>query len=113
MVNNAVVQLKNNFPGESIHVLRKPGEEVIDLDLMLTPQGTETIDLQSLDVLLEVHGPEGLDLKEYQFTIGSSVDLDISYSREHSRLTFKIAPNDVDPDIPTTVNISIGDARPA
>jgi hypothetical protein len=114
MINNARVEVKNAFSdkSKSIRVVRKPTKKASDFDKTLAQNGNEVIDLLSPDVLLVIHAPKGVDLRKCWLKVDSAVDLDISYSRSKSTWTFKIAPNNLNPNTPTTVNISAGDIQP-
>lgn len=114
MINNARVNVKNVFSdkSKSIRLVRKPTKEASDFDKTLARNGNEFIDLLSPDVFLVIHAPGGMDLKECWLKVDAAVDLEIAYSRSNSTWTFKIAPNKLDPDTPTTVNISVGDIQP-
>ena len=113
MISNAKVLVKNVFTEDkSFRVVRKPTENTIDFDQMLAKGSDEFIDLLSPDVLLVIHAPEGMDLKKCEIKVDAGVDLDVDYSRSDSTWTFKIAPNNLDPETPTTVNISVGDIEP-
>lgn len=114
MINNARVSVKNAFldKSKSIRVVRKPTKKTSDFDKTLAQNGNEVIDLLSPAVLLEIHAPAGMDLRECWLKVDSAVDLEIGYSRSNSTWAFKIAPNKQDPETPTTVNISVGDIQP-
>lgn len=112
MINNAIVKVKNASKDKSIRVVRKPTANTTDYDKTLTAKSQENIDLLSTDVVLVIHSPGGMDLKECWLKVDAAVDLEIGYSRSNSAWTFKIAPNNLDPEVPTTVNISAGDIEP-
>lgn len=112
MINNARVKVINAFPDKSIRVLRKPTKSTSDFKKSLKKNSFEIIDLQSLNVSLVIHAPDKMDIKKCQMQVDAAVDLEVHYSRSDSTWTFKIAPNDLEPEIPTTVNISVGDIQP-
>ena len=112
MINNARVKVESFFAGKSIRVVRKPTARTSDFEATLTGQNHKFIDLQSTAVALEIHAPGGVDLKKCWLKVDSAVDLEVVYSRSKSTWTFKITPNTLDPEVPTTVNISVGDIEP-
>ncbi len=65
--------------------------------------------LPDTDTELVVQLPKEVDLKNVPIKIQSGVDLTITYSRTKSTLTLKIAPNDLLPELPLTVNVSLGE----
>ena len=112
MINNARVKVESFFAGKSIRLTRMPTEKTRDFDETLTGHGHKFVDLQSTAVSLVIQAPEGVDLKECWLKVKAAVDLEVVYSRSKSTWTFKIAPNTLDPEIPTTVNISVGNVEP-
>jgi hypothetical protein len=113
MINNAIVTVQNQSKDKTLRVVRKPkANSDADLDKTLAVNGRESIDLLSTDVELVIHSPGGLDLKKCWIKVYTGVDLDLRHSRTDSAWIFKIIPNDLDPDVPTTVNISVGSIEP-
>ncbi len=109
MANRAEVLVKNLFSGESVRVLRKPAPETVDFDEPVDGGGEQQVSLLSPDVSLVIEAPPGKDLKLCQFKVDAAVDLEVIKSRTDSLWSVKIVPNELDPETPTTVNISIGD----
>ncbi len=111
MANRADVLVKNMFTG-GIQVIRKLVDGISDLEMTLEKGNQEKIYLPGPEVELVIKAPAALDIKESFTKVKSDVDLTISHSRTHSSWTFKIEPNDLPPDSPATVNITIGDDEP-
>ena len=114
MANYADVLVKNRIKNEvkSINVTRKLPDGTTGYHTVLSQGGQEEINLQSTDVSLVIDVIDGLDTKEYWVTVKAAVDLETVYSRTNKNWTFKIIPNELEPEIPTTVNITIGDIEP-
>ena len=115
MANYADVLVKNEIKNESksINVTRKLQNGTVDFSTVISQGGQEQINLASPEVSMVIDVLEGLDLKEYWVSVKAAVDLETIYSRTNSNWTFKIIPNELEPDIPTTVNISLGDIEPS
>jgi hypothetical protein len=111
MANTAEVLVKNVFTGDSIRVIRKPTPNDVDLDKTVAANDQQQVNLQSPDVLLVIEAPTGKDIKTCQLKVDAAVDLEVIASRTNSYWTVKIVPNEIPPDIPTTVNISLGDVE--
>jgi hypothetical protein len=112
MINNAKVKVKNEFVGKSIRVILKPTKNAVGSEETIAQEGTGFLDLLSPDASLVIHPPDGIDLKDCWIKVDAAVNLDINYSRSDSTWTFKIAPNELEPETPTTINISAGDIKP-
>lgn len=108
MAEQADVYVKNNLTGD-ITVVRKLPDGSSDLSITIANGNTEQIYLAGTDVSLVIHAPEGVDTKDHPLGVKSGLDLAVSHSRTDSRWTIQIVPNDLPPEVPTTVNVSAGD----
>ncbi len=68
------------------------------------------IPLSGPEVSLIISAPGDTDTKRCCIMIESDVDLDMVYSRAERNWTIKILPNELAPDMPTSINITISDA---
>jgi len=113
MADRADVTVTNVFPetGNSINVARKV-EETIDFETTIPVNGEEMINLPGPEASLIIHAPDGVDIKERKIHVHSDVDLAVTCSRTASTWTLAIIQNDLPPDVPTTINVSVGDLEP-
>jgi hypothetical protein len=111
MADRADVYVKNVLPGD-INVIRKLPDGSSDLNTTIAYEGEEMIPLQGTEVSLIINAPEGVDTKDHPVNVKSDVDLDVSCSRTDSNWNVKIVPNDLPPDAPTSVNMTMGDDGP-
>jgi hypothetical protein len=106
MANQADFLIKNVCFAEGLEVSK------------LTPVATiadgieERIPVLSPDESLVIKAPVGKDIRYCPLTVKSDVDLSVTVSRTNSTWTLKIIPNDLPPDVPTTVNVTIEDGQP-
>jgi hypothetical protein len=101
-----------NVLADDINVIRKLPDGSIDLETDIASGDEEMIPLQGTDVSLIINAPEGMDIKDCPVKVKSDVDLDVSCSRTDSNWNVKIVPNDLPPDTPTSVNMTMGDDGP-
>jgi hypothetical protein len=115
MANPANVLVRNETDetkGETIKVTRKQPDGTPDYETVLSPGQQEEIQLQSPDLSLVIDAPEGKDAVLYLVKVdAATTDLEQQYSRNNGNWTFKVFP-DQDGEIPTTVNISVGNTEP-
>jgi len=111
MADQADVFIKNGMRGD-INVRRKLSTDRYDLDVTFGEGEQESIKLPDTDVSLVIQEPNGKDLKNCKFQVDSDVDLVILYSRSESYWEIKVQPNDLLQDMPTTVNVNIGEDEP-
>lgn len=111
MAEQANVYVKNLCTGE-INVKRKlpdpPPAGTIDKDINIANGGQEQIQLSGTDVLLIISPPAGGEMKNYYIKVRSDIDLAVPCSRTDSNWTIKIKPNDLPPDSPLDVNVTMG-----
>jgi hypothetical protein len=108
MANRADVVVKN-VSNKGVQVVRKLVEGVSDLEIALEKGTLERIHLPGPEVVLIIQAPSDIDTKDSLVKVRSDVDLTVAFSRTHSTWTFKIEPNDLPPDAPASVNVTIGD----
>lgn len=111
MVETADVLVKNLLR-EEVKVSRKSPDGGIDLNATIAWNEREKVTLQTPDVSLIIAAPEGMDTRICPIKVQSDVDLIINYSRSSSLWQMRIDPNDLPPQVPTTVNVNIGEDEP-
>lgn len=116
MANKADVYIKNALK-DSVNLIRKTPDGDPDFDAVIKKKvekkiHQEKVYLGSPEALLVISAPKDKDTKGCPITVESDVDLSISYSRTDSNWTVHIIPNDLPPDTPTSVNITLGPEGP-
>ena len=111
MADRADVIIRNELVGD-IKVVRKLPDGSSDLEVTITNGNEEQVHLASTEISLCIEAPEGVDTKECPFHVTSDVDLAVSCSRTESNWIVQIIPNDLPPDTPTTVNVTLGEIAP-
>jgi len=111
MANRADVYVKNVLT-DNINVIRKLPDGTIDLNTSIANGDEEGVHLAGPEVSLIINAPEGKDIKDCHVKVKSDVDLAVSHSRTDSNWAIKIVPNDLPPDVPTTVNVDVGESGP-
>lgn len=116
MADKADVYVTNLLEND-VNVFRKLPDGASDLDTVVAGKDGETVHtekiiLQGTDVSLEINAPQGMDIKGCPFMATSDVDLAVSHSRTDSFWTAQIVPNDLPPEAPTSVNITLGPEGP-
>lgn len=111
MADRADFFVKNVLPG-NIRVLRKMADGVVDTDLVLSPGAEEKVVIPDTQVSLIIMALARTDIKYCHFRVISDVDLNVVCSRTDMSWTVKIVPNDLPADIPTTVNVEVGENPP-
>lgn len=107
MAEQADVYVKNNFSGD-ITVTRKLPDGGSDLEVTIAHGNEEQIYLAGTDVSLIIQAPVGVDTKDHPLGVKSGLDLAVSHSRTDSNWRIRIEPNDLPPEVPTTVNVEAG-----
>lgn len=116
MAETANVYVRNKLTGD-IHTFRKLPDGRSDLDTVVGKRIGDTIQKERIslpgpEVSLEINAPKGMETKGCYFKVTSGIDLDVSYSRTHSKWTMKIAANDLEPETPLDVNVEVGEDEP-
>lgn len=111
MADQAYVYVKNNLTG-SIDATRILPDGSEASTTTISSANREKITLLGPDEWVVVTAPAGVDTKNCVASVKSDVDLDTLHSRTDSNWTIKIVPNELPPDTPTDVNITLGEDEP-
>jgi sarcosine oxidase gamma subunit len=111
MADQAYVYVRNNFTG-SIDATRMLPNGSPASTTTISSTNREKITLLGPDEWVVVTAPAGVDTKNCVASVKSDVDLDTLHSRTDSTWTIKIVPNELPPDTPTDVNITLGEDEP-
>lgn len=110
MADQADFVIKNDCTTGSINVKRKLSNGTVDVDKNISTNEQDTVTISGTDTKLIITPPSGVsDLKDCWIKVRSDIDLDRMDSRTDTNWTMQIAPNELPPDSPETVNISIGE----
>lgn len=113
MANNASVNVENVFSDSvTINVQRMLQDGSVDLNVTIPQNEARQINLPNTDVKLVIAAPQGMDLCNCNLKVQTDVDLDNNYSRTDGTWTLQIIPNNLPPDVPTTVNVTVGQEDP-
>jgi hypothetical protein len=113
MAENAEVIVKNRLRVEGdVKVSRKLPDGKTDFNAAIAWHKKGKVVLPDPDVSLIIAAPAGMDTRDCPITVLSDVDLIINYSRSKSFWQMRIDPNDLPPQVPTTVNVNIGEDEP-
>ena len=110
MADRADVYVKNVLT-DPINVIRKLPDGTSDLDITIANGNEEMIHLPNPEVSLGINVP-GVETRDCFITKRSDIDMAVSYSRTDSNWTMNIVPNDLPPEVPLTVNITVGGNEP-
>ena len=108
MIEQADVFVKNFFD-TAVQVSRKLPDGSTGLSISIAAGEEEKVLLPGTDESLIIQAPAGIDITEQFIKAKAQVDLSILYSRTDSLWKINIVPNDLDPEVPTTVNVNIGE----
>ncbi len=111
MANRADVFVRN-VSSDNFQVIRNAPDGTNDLEIALGKGVSEKIHLPEPEVALAIKLLEKDDTKDTPIKVKSDVDLSVFHSRSRSCWTFKIVPNNLPPDSPASVNITLGDDEP-
>jgi hypothetical protein len=108
MAEQANIFVKNLFTNPiSIH--RKLANGNYDLDLSINHGDEGEIFLPDTTVALVIKAPTGVDTKNSPITVKSSIiDLGVLCSQVEENWLIRIIENKLPPEVPTTVNITVG-----
>jgi hypothetical protein len=113
MANNADVNVKNMFGNNvTVNVKRRLQDGTIDQDVDIVQNEANQLQLPSTEGALLITVPGGMNLRDCFLKVKTDVDVEAIHSRTEGNWTLKIIPNDIPPDIPTTVNVSVGQDEP-
>ncbi len=108
MADRADVNVKNVLADE-INVIRQLPDGSSDVKTVIAGRNDEQVHLPGPEVALLIKAPVGMDIKECPIKVKSDVDLTVSHSRTNASWLIKILPNELPLDVPTTVNVNIGE----
>ncbi len=107
MSNQTDVSITNQL-SSNLEVSRRQPDGSIDRQEHITPSTQAKYNLPGLDVSLEIIGPEGIDYDRCPVIVGSEIPMRMKHSRRTRKWTLKINPNTTQPNLPHTVNVTIG-----
>ncbi|NIM15634.1 MAG: hypothetical protein GTO45_11305 [Candidatus Aminicenantes bacterium] len=102
----------HNRSMDDINVIRKLPDGSSDLDITIARGNSEFFHLPGPEVSLNINAPYGVDIRDYSIKVRADVDVMTMSSRTESRWTINIVPNDLPPETPLTVNVSVGEDEP-
>jgi hypothetical protein len=111
MASQADVTLKNEFPRGTIRVFRKIDRHT-DLEYAVESGSYHRIPLMGPESSLIIQAPEGKDTKYSIIKMRSDVDVMLQNTRTNAQWEISIIPNHLPPDVPTIINISVGEEEP-
>jgi hypothetical protein len=111
MADQAYVYVRNNLTG-SINATRMLPDGSTASTTTINNANREKITLLGPEEWVVVTAPAGVDTKNCIISVKSDVDLETLSSRSDSNWTIKIVPNELPPDTPTDVNITLGEDEP-
>ncbi|HLP58589.1 MAG TPA: hypothetical protein VK186_07165 [Candidatus Deferrimicrobium sp.] len=106
MAAQADVYIKNLL-SQDLCVSRCLPDGRIDIKSTIIGGEEDRFYLPSTDVYLTVGTSTELDLKDFPITVRSDIDFILIFSTNSSWI-FKLAPNELPPELPITVKIIIG-----
>ncbi len=113
MANDADVTVKNVFnENVTVNVKRRLQDGTVDKEVNIGQNEAQQLRLPSPEVALLITVPGGMNLRDCFLKIRTGVDVDTVHSRTDGNWTLKIIPNDLPPDIPTTMNVTVGGTEP-
>ena len=113
MANNADVTVKNVFSENvTVNVKRRLQDGTVDLEVNVEQNGAEQIHLPSPEVALLITVTGGMELRDCFLKVKTDVDANAVHSRTEGKWTLNIIPNEIPPDVPTTMNVTVGHDEP-
>lgn len=117
MIEQANVFIKNKFVNcedpKDIQVTLEPAGGTQPI-IIAAGQTGDPILLPNLETSLVIKAPDSIeDLKEVDIQVWSGVDLSVISSSTNGewKWTLKILTNNLPPEVPTTVNVTVGDGE--
>ncbi|MCP5104346.1 MAG: hypothetical protein GY950_13240 [bacterium] len=111
MADRADVNVKNVL-ADDINVIRKLPDGSSDINAVIANGNEEQIHLPGPEVSLQINAPVGMDTNTCPLKVISDVDLAVSHSRTSALWTMRIESNELPPETPTTVNVTVGEIGP-
>lgn len=112
MADQVDVKVKNFLEGEIINISRQLADGSRDMETSLSYTDEGQISLDSLDVAVRITAPQGIDMQTCPVAVRSDIDLLVSCSISNGVWLIKIDPNTLNPNIPTTANVNVGEDKP-
>ena len=109
MAEQANVYVKNNST-DNIYVVRKLQDGTSDLEITIANGSVEMVPMTGPDLWLIINAPGG-STAGYRVIVRSGI-IDLAVSSSQDRWRLKIIPNDIPPEVPTTVNVDVGEDEP-
>lgn len=109
MTASADVYVKNQLV-DAIRVICYPSNGGSDSENTLVSGDEDRFPLLGTDASLAIVAPPGMDTKNCFIMVRSDLDLLVICSRTDSNWRIQIKPNDLPPDAPITVNVTIGNS---
>lgn len=107
MAEQADVFVKNNFVTEDITVKRILPDEIVTTTT-IGYGGEVKFPLLVPEESLIIIQPEGKNPEEWALKVRSSI-IDLAVSPSSNQWRVRIIPNELPPEVPTTVNVTVGD----
>ena len=111
MAEQAEVYVINLLPGD-INVMRELPDGSSDLNKTIAKGNKEKFPLPNPEVSLVIKAPQGVGTEDCFIKANSAIDLALSCSRTDSNWRIQIDPNNSFAEIPTTVNVNVGENEP-
>lgn len=113
MANKADVNVKNVFNDSvTVNVKCRLQDGTIDKDVDIVQNEAVTVHLPAPGVALLITLPGGMDLCDCFLKVETDVDVNAVHSRTEGNWALSIIPNDLPPDVPTTMNVTVGGTEP-
>ena len=108
MAEQADVYVKNSFDSDIV-VTRIVGSS--SEDTTIGNEIEEKFPLLVSEELLIINVPDGKDTKDWSIIVRSSI-IDLKVGQSSTRWTLRIISNELPPEVPTTVNVNVGQDPP-
>jgi hypothetical protein len=109
MAEQADVYVKNSFKSDIVVTRVLPDES--SEDTTIASGNEEKFPLLVSEELLIINVPHGEDTKDWSIVVRSSI-IDLKVGQSSTNWTLRIMPNDLPPEVPTTVNVDVGQDPP-
>ena len=108
MAEQADVFVKNKFESERDIVVTRVLPDESREDTIIANGDEEKFPLLVAEESLIINAPDGADTENLHLIVRSSI-IDLKVTHSSTNWTLQIIPNDLPPEVPTTVNITPGD----
>jgi hypothetical protein len=115
MAEQADIYVKNEFASDIVVTRILPDEISSDTTIpsgdedrfYLTSHCEEKFPLVVSEELLIINAPDGVDTEDCYIIVRSSI-IDLAISFSSTNWTIRIVPNELPPEVPTSVNVTVG-----